>query len=492
MPLFGRGGAFPRAGNAGTDVGRKGASSGSPASSNRGLGGQPQPPRGSPPPSGPRGGGGGGDGPEEAEKYIAGCRHAMSQIHELLSMGAPPDPGLVSILDTLLEEAQAEQDKAQRAGEACVMAGRTDLLDQISQIAEQLKDLRARSDSWKGGGGGGENEDERMARELAAQFAEEERAAGGGGSAGPAGMPGEAWGGWAGDPSGMPEMPKPGSEKKKDKKDKKEKKTKKHVGGDAFSSPDAFSAAPGIEEPPMSTGAFGGGFGGGGDDLGPDSGFSHPDFRADAAGGVHAAPAWGSADKDAPAWGAGASSGFGGGGFGGGFDAPPPESSAGGWGAQGANDWGSTPAAGAGIGEAWGATAPASSGGGFAEGGFGSSSPFDGPSPTGLDMPYLGDDPPHHDGQRDGHHRDAHHDMHHHAADASPPSWTGSASHHRSPPSYERGSFGDSQRATMQLQYDYDKILHDMDGFKACFAREAARACGIPPDRIRIHGVRRA
>merc|ERR1712039_690102 len=78
----------------------------------------------------------------------------------------------------------------QRGGEVCMAQNRFDLVEQISSIASEFEAVQSRADAWKGGRGGGAasagntsairsdsvSDDERMARELAAQFEEEDRA----------------------------------------------------------------------------------------------------------------------------------------------------------------------------------------------------------------------------------------------------------------------------------------------------------------------------
>mmetsp|Transcript_33968 Transcript_33968/g.94028 ORF Transcript_33968/g.94028 Transcript_33968/m.94028 type:complete len:513 (-) Transcript_33968:210-1748(-) len=135
------------------------------------------------------GGGGSGVSISTVEKRIQECRAAVGQLNEMLKMDFSQD--LSPMVDVLVGEVREEVSQLQQGGEVCISEGRFDLVEQISGFASELDDIQRRAEVWKSGGGGGGggagvggpgrmdamSDDERMARELAAQFEEEERAA---------------------------------------------------------------------------------------------------------------------------------------------------------------------------------------------------------------------------------------------------------------------------------------------------------------------------
>mmetsp|Transcript_17650 Transcript_17650/g.48491 ORF Transcript_17650/g.48491 Transcript_17650/m.48491 type:complete len:427 (+) Transcript_17650:98-1378(+) len=186
MPLFSSKStsAFPRAGNSGTDFGRRSGGSRSPspspAESSRSVGSAG---------SGKGRGGGGGKGRgrgggsrgsvEDALRRIEACRSHIRQIRGILEMEKSAE--LFGTVDMLLGDARTEVTEMQQTGDACLAEDRFDVVEQIANIASEFEEVQRLVEAWKSGGGGGAcapggmNDDERLARELAAQMEAEER-----------------------------------------------------------------------------------------------------------------------------------------------------------------------------------------------------------------------------------------------------------------------------------------------------------------------------
>jgi len=442
-------------------------------------------------------------GVDDVERRINRCRANLEQLSEMLKMERSDD--LCPMVDVLVSEAREEKNHMQEGGEACMAADRFDLLEQIAAVAEQFEDLQRRAEAWKrgvgggsgghghhhghhshhghrshgghGGGGGAMDDDERFARELAAQYEEEERVA--------------------------RDQPSPAASER----------SHHRAPGqtDMFARdlPPAFPAAsapmpvPVAAAPPPAPAAATWGAGAfPGDGVGIGAGGSEPsDFsgsqvasgrdrkkerrhrRSEGAqpgssqrgtwpgsadgGDAFGTVSGGSVDGGFGGW-TGVAEASGAAGGGGGFPTdfagfPPPDG--GGYGAveetMGADKFGAPePAFGA------SAEAPVASGFGTdaaASGG----APWDAmpaPGGWGAAAPIVGEAP---------------------AAVAAADAW-GLGSHNSS----ARSATSPPQQATMRIRAPFDEIASDMDGFKTNIVQGLARAAGIPPHRIRIQSVR--
>eukprot|EP00927_Polykrikos_kofoidii_P044207 TRINITY_DN38239_c0_g1_i1.p1 TRINITY_DN38239_c0_g1~~TRINITY_DN38239_c0_g1_i1.p1 ORF type:complete len:602 (+),score=94.47 TRINITY_DN38239_c0_g1_i1:130-1935(+) len=598
MPLFGgrRGPTqFPRAGNAGTELGKKGASSRSqspsdapraPGGSGKGFGG--------PIATGGKGSGDGSAGSapnrkgghtssqgasgrvasstsgsvEDALRRVKVCRTAIAQINEMLKMDRSDD--LCPMLDMLLEEANTEVTEMQQAGEACILEERFDVMEQIATIAGEFEDVRGRAAAWKAGrsggspagagaqignsaasrlpdlfdvGGRGHVDDEQIARELAAQLEEEQRAtpaqsaqsfgnsrtlaqdgehdkssrgatpaaegaldAVASPSAGPAG----------GEGGGANKSASRGGAEVKKKREKKEKRPKAHEGTDTAWASNPFGGVPLDAEPSpvtdVTSDAFGNSDGPGGTASGGGffADFAHPsgdnagsiaafppqqDFPMPASVGSLGSSTWG-ATVEGTSWAPPVSSEpFGGAGSGGPTFDRSPQANAGqvdsadsaALGSAGAWDSSNNP---------WGTFEPPlvpAIGGAFEAPGSdapSASQVLGGHSPSPLAFPsspaggcVVGGDfslaPETHDAPW--------HSGLTVGETSIPPSPAG-----RSvgvPSSWNRSRH--AEHATMHIRCPYEDIARDLEGFKAEFVSSIARAAGISKDRIRVQSVRR-
>lgn len=379
---------------------------------------------------------------------------------------------LCPMVDLLINEAQEEKVQMEQGGEACIEGGRGDLLEQISTVASQFEDVKERADAWKAGHGGRRessgsfqaiDDDERMARELAAQFQDEDRAArlvssspraprdaaGAGSEAVPS-----SWAGVTSEPS------EASGGRKKDKKRKKEKADGHDRGqaGDVFGA-DPFGSA--------SAAAWPGGGASGMDAFAVSGGLpaaSSGNFPA--SGGFDTAATWpGVADPvgSAPAFHSGDVGSFG--------EPPPPTGSAslGIFATESAFPKADMGAFGADAGF------PKEEAGGSAVDAWGTAHD----SAVWGAVPQHSLEPPMEPAAKafevgpEEHFPEVQHEH---------PMFTSRAS--------SVGSFARSETAIMRIGRPYNEIEKDVDRFKEDFIQGLARAAGIDPHRIRIRDIR--